>query len=77
MAPEYLSDMVTFTLPSRPNLRSMNDILKLQLPDQTQGIHYNMINTWNCSPFEVRHEPDFNVFKKRLKTFYFQLAYNT
>ena len=77
MAPEYLSDMVTFTLPSRPNLRSMNDILKLQLPDQTQGIHYNMINTWNCLPFELRHEPDFNVFKKRLKTFYFQLAYNT
>ena len=76
-APEYLNDMVSYAVPSRPNLRSMHDILTLKLPDHTHGIHFNMIQNWNSLPFDLRHEPRLEVFKNKLKTFYFQVAYNT
>ena len=77
MAPEYLNSMVSYAIPSRPNLRSMDDILTLKLPGCDKGIHFNMIQNWNSLPFELRHEPSFETFKNKLKTFYFRVAYNT
>ena len=77
MAPEYLNDMVSYVIPNRSNLRSMHGILILTLPGHAQGIHFNMIQNWNSLPFELRHEPSFEAFKSKLKTFYYQVAYDT
>ena len=74
--PAYLLNMVQIKLPSETNLRSNMDSYMLADTDCTNSIEHTMIMNWNFLPLHVRSSQTLNTFKKKLKTFYFALAYN-
>ena len=75
LSPQYLQPLVSYSLPNR-NLRSTDEVLKLQLPNTSLSILYNVIKNWNELPSDLRNKVDFNDFKKSLKTFYFRHAFS-
>ena len=79
LAPPYLSEMIEIYTPSR-NLRSSNlFLLKTKVTKyKTLGdrsFSYTAPTVWNSLPLELRQEKSISIFKKKLKTFYFKLAF--
>jgi len=75
LAPSYLCDLIELYVPSR-NLRSANQFtLKAfstnfkKLGDRS--FSYTAPKVWNALPHEIRTEKSISIFKKKLKTFYF------
>ena len=77
LAPHYLDNFVTQAIPAEHNLRSNQDNLKLQYcaPCGVKTMKQFMITNWNCLPYNIRSSTSTNVFKKHLKTYYFDKAY--
>ena len=73
--PDYLLPFVEFVIPTRDNLRSGSDTLRLQLPSTGKSLKCNIIEQWNELPFEIRTLPTLNLFRSKLKTHFFILAY--
>ena len=79
--PAYLKDLLTVPTKSR-NLRSSADPLKLEIPrvkTETFGkraFKFAAPTTWNEVPYRIRDSASLPIFKSKLKTFYFNLAFN-
>ena len=83
-APVYLTELLHFkeTLDS---LRISNDKFLLQIPSYTtvktkyqeRKFSFAGPTLWNMLPYEIRNSKSINIFKKKLKTFFFQNSYNT
>ena len=79
LAPPYLSELIEIYVPSR-NLRSANlFLLKTKVTKyKTLGdrsFSYFAPTVWNALPIDIRQENSISIFKKKLKTFYFQAAF--
>ena len=79
LAPEYLSDLIEEYQPTR-QLRSANQKLLTQKVVKyvrlgEKSFSFSAPEVWNKLPFFLRNEPSFEVFKKNLKTYYFNLAF--
>ena len=77
LAPEYFNGLFDLKPPSYSNLRSDNDYLKVQVPSHLESIHCNVVKSWNSLPFSLRCSNSLPVFKKNLKTYFFQRAFDT
>ena len=82
MAPIYLSDLIFIAQAGCYNLRSSNRGLLLAHPrirsKKTLTDRSFMLaapNLWNKLPAEIRSSPTLNIFKSRLKTHLFTLAF--
>ena len=81
IAPQYLSEMITLRDPNSHELRLDSDFYVLKLPPcpnykRTKGTFSVMApTTWNVLPYELRCMTELNVFKKKLKTYYFEMAF--
>ena len=75
LSPDYLEDMVNFATVNRPDLRSSNDPLLLEVPDNQRCIEHGMIVNWNNLPLDIRSNITLNAFRRDLKTYYFTIAY--
>ena len=82
MAPRYLSNLVTLRAPNRHCLRKDNDFFCLQSPprphrSRTEGAFtFAAPHVWNELPYEIRCIADCNLFKKALKSHFFNVAFN-
>ena len=82
IAPKYLADLLALRDTKRHSLRMDNDfyILKVPPPPQfskTEGaFSHSGPKIWNDLPFAIRCISEIHVFKKRLKTHYFEIAYD-
>ena len=80
-APSYLTELLHVYTPSR-SLRSSSDTRKLKLQHYKRKCHgYRSFSSfgpqlWNSLPYNVRHSPSIDSFKKNLKTHLFNLYYN-
>ena len=73
IAPQYISDMMTF---STPKLRNDRDSLILELPSRKENtLYYQMCMYWNALPLNIRRSDSMACFKKNLKTLYFNNAF--
>ena len=75
-APPYLSDMVVPKIIHRCNLRSENDFFMMQPQSPSCDISSKMTLIWNELPYDIRCLSDHEQFKKKLKTYFFNEAYN-
>ena len=79
LAPKYISDLLRFHDPGR-NLRSVNKLL-LTVPKTKQKTYGDRAfsvaapKLWNTLPIEIKQCSTINIFKQRLKTHLFRLAY--
>ena len=79
MAPQYLSDLVTFYHPGK-NLRSGKQ-LQLRVPHtrlKTYGdrsFEFAAAREWNKLPLEIKLSPSLSIFKSNIKTHLFKLCY--
>ena len=78
--PNYLSELLTEYVPAR-TLRSCVDP-KLVVPRTTSALATRAFSVsaptvWNSLPTSLRNSDSLSAFKSGLKTFYFNLAYNT
>ena len=80
LAPLYLSELISKYLPSR-NLRSShNNLLVTRRINRAsyggRGYSYAASHIWNLIPDFVKNSSSLNIFKNKLKTFLFNLAFN-
>ena len=80
LAPAYLSDLIEEYHPSR-NLRSSSQkLLKKKVVKfeklGKKSFAFSGPQVWNSFPFYLRNETSLEVFKKKLKTFYFEMAFH-
>ena len=78
-APEYLTDLVTIYHPQR-TLRSSCDEKRFKTPlvklkAGEKCFSYSGPSVWNNLPIESRNAPSLEIFKRRLKTHLFGVAY--
>ena len=77
--PAYLKDLICIYSPSR-SLRSSDSFLlakplkKLKLGQRS--FEFAAPEVWNSLPFEIRSCDNLSVFKKKLKTHYFRIAFS-
>ena len=77
--PSYLKDLISVYKPSR-SLRSADKFLlakpfkKLKTFGQ-KSFHFSAPTVWNSLPFELRSSSSLDIFKKRLKTHFFKIAF--
>ena len=77
--PSYLKDLISVYKPSR-SLRSADKFLlvkpfkKLKTFGQ-RSFHFSAPTVWNSLPFELRSCSSLDIFKKRLKTHFFKIAF--
>ena len=76
LSPDYLVNIVSFATVNRPNLRSGDDLLRLKVPDCKKCIEHGMIMNWNSLPLAIRENSNLKNFRKDLKTYFFQIAYD-
>ena len=76
LSPDYLVNIVSFATVNRPNLRSGDDLLRLKVPDCKKCIEHGMIMNWNSLPLAIRENSNLKNFRKDLKTYLFQIAYD-
>ena len=79
-APVYLQEILKFRQLSR-KLRSSSDVFQLEIPRTklTAGertFNYFGPRIWNDLPFEIRNAGTLDIFKNKLKTYYFRLHFN-
>ena len=81
LAPTYLIELLRLRSINSYNLRVDNDFFLLELPlpanlrNTSAAFSYNGPRVWNCLPYSLRCLNDISVFKSRLKTHYFGLAF--
>lgn len=80
LAPAYLSNLIEEYHPSR-NLRSSSQkLLKSKVVKfeklGKKSFAFSGPQVWNSLPFYLRDEASLDIFKKKLKTFYFEMAFN-
>ena len=81
LAPSYLSELLTVRAPGRA-LRSSNKLL-LEVPRSRlkhwgdRAFSVAAPRLWNKLPTEMRFTSDLDLFKSKLKTYLFRLAFNT
>ena len=75
-APTYLSDFITPKIIHRSNLRSENDFFLMQQQSPDIDISNKLSINWNLLPYYIRCMSDHEQFKKNLKTYYFNEAYD-
>ena len=82
MAPGYLSSLINIRSNNLHNLRKDNDFFLLEVPSpprftKTYGaFSYYGPSIWNNLPYSIRCLTDILDFKAKLKTYFFQLAYD-
>ena len=78
--PQYLSDNLTIYASSRTLRSSSEKILKVPRVNLVRfghrSFHYLAPQIWNALPSTIRNSPNLSVFKARLKTHFFCLAYD-
>ena len=79
LAPQYLSNLFCTYTPLRENLRLGDDCFIIVTEHQIEKIiSHKMCITWNLLPLALRSCRQLHIFKKNLKTFYFQtILHNT
>ena len=79
LSPQYLSDLVEIYTPSRTLRSASQHLLKSKTTKfKTLGdrsFSHTAPLVWNSLPQSLRCETSFEIFKKNLKTFYFQKAF--
>jgi hypothetical protein len=78
LAPEYLTDLISFShgRQLRSSMRNKLPVAKCRLSlVQNSSFHSVAPRIWNSLPVHVVKETDINVFKKCLKTFLFKRSY--
>ena len=79
LAPKYLSDLVEEYHPSRSLRSSSQKLLKKKVVNfeklGKKSFSFSAPDVWNSLPFHLRNENSIDVFKKKLKTFYFKEAF--
>ena len=82
LAPNYLKDLISIRDAKKITLRLDHDFYLLNKPapanfSRTEGsFQLSGPNIWNDVPYEIRCLTDIEVFKKSLKTYYFNLAFS-
>ena len=77
--PIYLKELITIYTPSR-TLRSCDKFLLKKpfmklLTFGQKSFSFAAPEVWNSLPFEIRSCNNFNIFKKKLKTHFFRIAF--
>ena len=75
LAPIYITDSLKFYKPTR-NLRVGRDSLMIEARNKSNSLSNKMVESWNKLPLNIRRNTDAAIFKRDLKTFYFNEAYN-
>ena len=79
-APQYLKDLLILALTPR-NLRSSTDKTRLIVPFTkcrtftAQSFSISAPSAWNQLPSSLREISNFELFKRQLKTHYYQVAF--
>ena len=82
ICPEYLSDMVQFIpdMPNRGRLRSSHglnfELPRLRTKFGERAFSYSGPSSWNSLPRDIQSSDNLDIFKRKLKTHLFKLAYN-
>ena len=82
MAPKYLAALLTLRDPNEHSLRLDSDFYMLKIPPspqfkRTEGAFYHYgPKTWNELPYSLRCFSEIDLFKRHLKTHYFNIAYD-
>ena len=74
-APDYLNDFIVLNIPSEHNLQSNQDFLKVMPCNTTNTLQFFMTHAWNDLPYDIRSAVAVEIFKTKLKTHYFNLAF--
>ena len=79
LAPQYLKNLISIKQ-SLPSLRISKDNLLLQPLFQTLNYKHRAFSSaapaiWNTLSYELRSSPSIGIFRKNLKTYFFQIAY--
>ena len=81
LAPDYLKNLITLRESKRVSMRLDDDFYVLKVPktpnfSRTEAsFTYAGPRTWNELPYRIRSLTDLELFKKQLKTHYFELAF--
>ncbi len=79
LAPQYLAELLILYMPSR-NLQSSQSLLVIPKTRLRSGgdraFSSYAPKLWNSLPADIREANSLRIFKSRLKTFYFRLAFN-
>ena len=79
--PSYLKDLISIYTPTR-ELRSSSDRFLLVKPFMRlatfgqRSFHYAAPTVWNALPYEIRSLKNLQIFKTKLKTHYFKIAFD-
>ena len=74
-APEYLSELFHRQIPNRMNLRSESDKTLFMTEYEEGTIARSIYEEWNKLPHDVRDPNELDIFKRKLKTFYYREAF--
>ena len=75
--PDYLRDIIQRKPLQQRSLRSNNDNLLFTTSLHQKTVYNSMVINWNALPFSLRSITSIELFKSNLKTYYFNIAYNT
>jgi hypothetical protein len=78
--PEYLRELLNVYKPARTLRSSSKDLLSVDRTRtviSTRSFHHSAATTWNSLPLEIRNCQTLLTFKRRLKTYLFNLAFTT
>ena len=81
IAPSYLQELIHLQNPKANYLRLDNDFFILETPptpalvSTERAFSHTAPKVWNVLPYSVRSSENLGVFKKRLKTYYFNQAF--
>ena len=73
--PHYMDNVIVPKIPQERNLRSNCDNLLFYQTSHPSTLQYGMVQNWNCLPHTIRCITEPDLFKKHLKTYYFNIAY--
>ena len=75
ICPHYLNNVMVPKIPFERDLRSNSDNLLFYQTSHPSTLQFGMIMNWNSLPYTIRCITTADLFKKHLKTFYFNIAY--
>ncbi len=82
LAPLYLKELVQIRDPKNNSLRADNDYFLLEHPPiplscmTENAFSFSGPRLWNSLPYSIRSCETLNTFKSKLKTYYFNIAFN-
>ena len=80
MALEYLSSIINKSFHYERSLRSSDKkrLIKLMVKDKVgeRSFHFSAPSLWNELPYLLTSETSFPIFKSKLKTYFFNLAFS-